>query len=77
MSKDDSNSAFRRFLVKLEVDKSPSSFAPPGSHWSNHDLDPVPPEKRVWTMLNYFTYWMSDAFRWVAFEYMGLSGFVE
>ncbi|KIJ54565.1 hypothetical protein M422DRAFT_152716 [Sphaerobolus stellatus SS14] len=50
------------FLAKLEIDKSPSSFAPPGSHWSNHDLDPIPPNKRVWTMLNYFTYWLSDAF---------------
>jgi nucleobase:cation symporter-1, NCS1 family len=54
-----------RFLVKLEVEKSPSSLAPKGSHWSNRDLDPVPPEQRTWKMIDYFTYWISDAFKFV------------
>ncbi|KAF8586429.1 cytosine-purine permease [Ramaria rubella] len=52
----------RRLLLKLEVEKSPSSFAPQGSHWSNKDLDPVPLEERKWGMFDYFTYWLSDAF---------------
>ncbi|GJJ10464.1 hypothetical protein Clacol_004690 [Clathrus columnatus] len=56
------------YLAKLEVRKSPSSFAPPGTHWSNRDLDPVPPKKRTWTMFNYFTYWLSDAFSIATWE---------
>ncbi|KAF8517332.1 cytosine-purine permease [Gautieria morchelliformis] len=58
----------RRTLLKLEVDKSPSSFAPEGSHWSNKDLDPVPPEKQTWKMFDYFTYWISDAFSIATWE---------
>lgn len=60
--------SFDRYLAKLEVKKSPSSFAPPGSHWSNRDLDPVPPKKRTWTMFNFFTYWLSDAFSIATWE---------
>jgi len=29
--------------------------------WSNKDMDPVPPHKRTWTMLNYVTFWISCA----------------
>lgn len=28
--------------------------------WSNKDLDPVPPEKRTWGSLDYWSYWSSD-----------------
>ncbi|KAI0747193.1 NCS1 nucleoside transporter family [Daedaleopsis nitida] len=50
----------------------PSTWAlEPGStksgRWSNEDMDPVPPEKRSWTMLNFVAYWISDAWnltRW-------------
>ncbi|MCJ1357775.1 MAG: hypothetical protein MMC33_007771 [Icmadophila ericetorum] len=28
--------------------------------WSNKDLDPVPPEMRTWTGLDYWAYWCSD-----------------
>ncbi|KAI0070432.1 cytosine-purine permease [Panus rudis PR-1116 ss-1] len=37
-----------------------STFAP-NSRWSNKDMDPVPPEKRTWSTLNYIAYWISDA----------------
>jgi hypothetical protein len=30
----------------LEVEES--SYAPPGTPWSNKDLDPVPPEQQTW-----------------------------
>jgi len=29
--------------------------------WSNKDMDPVPPQKQTWTMLNYVTFWISCA----------------
>jgi hypothetical protein len=29
--------------------------------WSNKDMDPVPPHKRTWTMLNYVNFWISSA----------------
>ncbi|KAF8517347.1 NCS1 nucleoside transporter family [Gautieria morchelliformis] len=58
----------KRFLLKLEVDQSPSSLAPKGSHWSNRDIDPVPPEQRTWKMIDYFTYWISDAFNVATWE---------
>ncbi|KAF8504347.1 permease for cytosine/purines, uracil, thiamine, allantoin-domain-containing protein [Russula emetica] len=37
-----------------------STFAE-NSSWSNKDMDPVPPHKRTWTMLNYVTFWISCA----------------
>jgi NCS1 family nucleobase:cation symporter-1 len=37
-----------------------STFAE-NSSWSNEDMDPVPPQKRTWTMLNYVTFWISCA----------------
>jgi permease for cytosine/purines len=37
-----------------------STFAE-SSSWSNEDMDPVPPHKRTWTMLNYVTFWISCA----------------
>lgn len=30
----------------LEVEES--TYAPPGTSWSNKDLDPVPPEMQTW-----------------------------
>ncbi|KAL4881909.1 permease for cytosine/purines, uracil, thiamine, allantoin-domain-containing protein [Aspergillus karnatakaensis] len=39
--------------------KEPSSLAPPGVT-SNKDLDPIPPELRVWTALDFANYWVSD-----------------
>ncbi|KAK9773865.1 putative Allantoin permease [Seiridium cardinale] len=44
----------------LEVEES--SYAPPGTSWSNKDLDPVPPEQQTWHTYNFVTYWISDAF---------------
>lgn len=35
-----------RDLATIEVEES--SYAPPGSAWSNKDLDPVPPELQTW-----------------------------
>ncbi|KAH8666807.1 cytosine-purine permease [Xylariales sp. PMI_506] len=46
--------------MTLEVEES--SYAPPGTHWSNKDLDPVPPEYQTWRTYNFVTYWISDAF---------------
>ncbi|KAI0288327.1 NCS1 nucleoside transporter family [Russula brevipes] len=37
-----------------------STFAE-SSAWSNEDMDPVPPQKRTWTMLNYVAFWISCA----------------
>lgn len=37
-----------------------STFAP-NSRWSNKDMDPVPPDGRTWSTLNYVAYWISDA----------------
>ncbi|TBU57108.1 NCS1 nucleoside transporter family [Dichomitus squalens] len=42
------------------LEPEPSTFAPSG-RWSNKDMDPVPPEKRTWSTLNYVAYWVSDA----------------
>lgn len=42
-------------LKGWEVPLDGSSVAPPGSHWSNKDMDPVPPEGRVWTWFSYVT----------------------
>ncbi|KAM0746462.1 NCS1 nucleoside transporter family [Meredithblackwellia eburnea MCA 4105] len=33
----------------------------PSSRWSNEDLDPVPPEKQNWNMMDMAYYWLSDA----------------
>ncbi|BFZ64920.1 hypothetical protein YB2330_006074 [Saitoella coloradoensis] len=30
--------------------------------WSNHDLDPIEPKRRVWTKKDFIFYWMSDQF---------------
>ncbi|GAA5837468.1 hypothetical protein JCM11251_002115 [Rhodosporidiobolus azoricus] len=49
-------------LKGWEVPLDPSSVAPTGTHWSNSDMDPVPPEKRVWTWFSYTTMWVSDGF---------------
>ncbi|KAI0703260.1 NCS1 nucleoside transporter family [Earliella scabrosa] len=46
-----------------------STLAAPGNEqWSNKDMDPVPPEKRTWTVMNYVAYWMSDAWNLAAWE---------
>lgn len=39
--------------------KQPTSFAPEGV-WTNIDLDVTPPERRIWTSLSVFGYWLSD-----------------
>ncbi|KAI1848882.1 hypothetical protein JX265_001212 [Neoarthrinium moseri] len=44
----------------LEVEES--TYAPPGTSWSNKDLDPIPPELQTWRTYNFVTYWISDAF---------------
>ncbi|KAI0133472.1 NCS1 nucleoside transporter family [Xylariales sp. AK1849] len=44
----------------MEVEES--TYAPPGSSWSNKDLDPIPPERQTWRTYNFVTYWISDAF---------------
>ena len=41
------------------LEPEPSTFAP-SSDWSNKDMDPVPLDKRTWTMFNYVAYWISD-----------------
>ena len=33
----------------------------PSGHWSNEDMDPVPPSQRTWSTWNYIAYWVSDA----------------
>ncbi|EJU01818.1 cytosine-purine permease [Dacryopinax primogenitus] len=38
------------------------SFLAPNSKLSNRDMDPTPPEKRTWKMVNFTTYWISDTF---------------
>ena len=39
-----------------------STLAAPGNEqWSNKDMDPVPPNQRTWSTLNYVAYWISDA----------------
>jgi hypothetical protein len=35
-----------RSRATLEVEES--TYAPPGTHWSNKDLDPVPLEQQTW-----------------------------
>ncbi|GAA5859449.1 hypothetical protein JCM8547_006829 [Rhodosporidiobolus lusitaniae] len=45
-----------------EVPREPSSVAPEGTHWSNMDMDPTPPEKQVWTWFSFCTMWVSDGF---------------
>ncbi|KAI1789490.1 NCS1 nucleoside transporter family [Ganoderma leucocontextum] len=42
------------------LEPEPSTFAPSG-RWSNKDMDPVPPENRTWSTVNYVAYWVSDA----------------
>ena len=42
------------------LEPEPSTFAP-NSRWSNKDMDPVPPNQRTWSTLNYVAYWISDA----------------
>jgi hypothetical protein len=37
-----------RFKNAALVEVEESSFAPPGTTWSNKDLDPVPPELQTW-----------------------------
>ncbi|BGP18479.1 hypothetical protein JCM10213v2_006545 [Rhodosporidiobolus nylandii] len=49
-------------LKGWEVPREHSSVAPAGSYWSNKDMDPVPPEKRVWTWFSFTTMWVSDGF---------------
>ncbi|GAQ45010.1 hypothetical protein AtubIFM56815_009511 [Aspergillus tubingensis] len=52
----------RARLTSLEawkLAKEPSSLAPPGAR-SNKDLDPIPPELRLWTALDFANYWVSD-----------------
>jgi NCS1 family nucleobase:cation symporter-1 len=39
--------------------KQSTSFAPDGV-WTNIDLDVTPPERRVWTSMSVFGYWLSD-----------------
>ncbi|KAK9322188.1 permease for cytosine/purines, uracil, thiamine, allantoin-domain-containing protein [Lipomyces orientalis] len=43
-----------RIVKKLEVEGNTGH--------SNRDLDPVPPEQRVWNWWNYISYWISDNF---------------
>ncbi|GAA5897719.1 hypothetical protein JCM6882_000076 [Rhodosporidiobolus microsporus] len=45
------------FRLVLPVEES--SIAPQGVR-TNHDMDPVPPEKRTWTASVWVTYWASD-----------------
>lgn len=52
-----------RSLTRLSswtLEPEASTFAE-NSSWSNKDMDPVPPPKRTWTMLNYITFWISCA----------------
>jgi NCS1 family nucleobase:cation symporter-1 len=42
------------------LEPEPSTFAP-SSSWSNKDMDPVPPHRRVWTTWSFLAYWISDA----------------
>ncbi|KAG6908044.1 hypothetical protein DXG01_006406 [Tephrocybe rancida] len=37
-----------------------SAYGPSG-HWSNEDMDPVPPKQRTWSTWNFIAYWISDA----------------
>jgi NCS1 family nucleobase:cation symporter-1 len=47
-----------------KVDQTDSAFAlgHERSHWTNKDLDPVPPEGRKWGVWSLIAYWISDAF---------------
>ncbi|KAG6873098.1 hypothetical protein C0995_002941 [Termitomyces sp. Mi166 len=49
---------FRPSAWALEPGKC--AYGPPG-HWSNEDMDPVPPSQRTWSTWNYISYWVSDA----------------
>ena len=46
-------------LSAWKLEPESSTFAP-SSDWSNKDMDPVPLDKRTWTMFNYVAYWISD-----------------
>ncbi|KAG6873100.1 hypothetical protein C0995_002943 [Termitomyces sp. Mi166 len=50
--------SFRPSAWALEPGKC--AYGPPG-HWSNEDMDPVPPSQRTWSTWNYIAYWVSDA----------------
>ncbi|KAK9461358.1 permease for cytosine/purines, uracil, thiamine, allantoin-domain-containing protein [Lipomyces oligophaga] len=49
-------SSLEKFLRFIEV----KDYA--GGHYSNADLDPVPPERRTWNWWHYISYWISDNF---------------
>ncbi|KAL3462634.1 hypothetical protein BJX64DRAFT_299395 [Aspergillus heterothallicus] len=48
-----------RILSRIRLEPSDGGFAP--GRWSNHDLDPTPPEEQTWKAYNYVTYWLCDA----------------
>ncbi|KAF2084926.1 cytosine-purine permease [Saccharata proteae CBS 121410] len=52
-------SLWSRILQKIQLEPTPGTFAP--GRWSNADLDPVPPEQRQWTTMNFVFYWANDA----------------
>ena len=48
VSSDEGNNFWSRLKGGARLEVEPSSYAPPGTHWSNKDLDPVPPEQQTW-----------------------------
>ncbi|KAI1338686.1 permease for cytosine/purines, uracil, thiamine, allantoin-domain-containing protein [Xylariaceae sp. FL0016] len=61
-SVDDNGGLWSRFRGRVRLQVEESTYAPAGTHWSNKDLDPVPPEQQTWHTYNFVTYWISDAF---------------
>ncbi|GAA6058609.1 hypothetical protein JCM10212_004020 [Sporobolomyces blumeae] len=49
----------KRKLSGWVLPKPESAFTPP-AYWSNHDMEPVPPEKTTWGHWTFFGYWVSD-----------------
>ncbi|GAA6032737.1 hypothetical protein JCM8097_000767 [Rhodosporidiobolus ruineniae] len=52
----------RRIDNFLKVDQKGGWKGEGQERWSNHDLDPVPPEKRTWGPWAIMSYWTSDQF---------------
>jgi hypothetical protein len=43
-----SGGIWARIKSKAALEVEESTYAPPGSRWSNKDLDPVPPHMQTW-----------------------------
>ncbi|KAF9514500.1 hypothetical protein BS47DRAFT_1392449 [Hydnum rufescens UP504] len=54
-------------LKAWELHPEPSTLAT-NPNYSNKDMDPTPPDQRVWSMFSYISLWISDAFNTASWE---------